>query len=279
MKLKHIGFLLISVLIVISSVSAACAADTDSYVDYSSILHKKWVVKEENPNDEEIFFEPGFCLEKVDGTQAEGALGGGKIYKVVEYEKIKEKYRNYIFQGTLYDGMIEGNFQYDGAEGKAVIELLTEDEMRMYIHYTGPNMIVNRTYTLRPLTYDDSKEFVGSDDAFKKEMNKVFPVHIDNWGQVYIRAGVVNYEFKPYPLAFLTDEEGNIYQELLSGTNGFEFNEVEIKDINGDGAEDIRIGAKIIQEENTKLCYNLIQDDTGYFHLINAEYVGEDEID
>ena len=42
MKLNHIGFLLISVLIVISSVFAACAADTDSYVDYSSILHKKW---------------------------------------------------------------------------------------------------------------------------------------------------------------------------------------------------------------------------------------------
>ena len=279
MNLKHSGFLLISVLIVISSVSAAYAADTDLYVDNSSVLHKKWVVKEENPNDEEIFFEPGFCLENIDGTQAEGALGGGKIYKVIEYEKIKEKYGNYMFQGTLHDGMIEGSFQYDSVEGKAVIELLTEDEMRMYVHYTGPSMIINRTYTLRPLTYNDSKEFVGSDDAFKEEMNKVFPVHIDNWGQVYIRAGVVNYEFKPYPLAFLTDEEGNIYQELLSGTNGFEFNEVEIKDINGDGVEDIQIGAKIIEEENTKLCYNLIQDDTGYFYLINAEYVGEDEID
>ena len=139
-------------------------------------------------------------------------------------------------------------------------------------------MIVNRTYTLRTLTYDDSKELVGRDDFFKKEMNKVFPVHIDNWGQVYIRTDVVD-TLKPYPLAFLTDKEGNIYQELLSGTNGFEFNEVEIKDINGDGVEDIQIGAKIIEEENTKLCYNLIQDDTGYFYLINAEYAGEDEID
>ncbi len=278
MNLKHVGFLLISVLIVISSVSAAYAADTDLYVDYSSVLHKKWVVKEENPNDEKIFFEPGFCLEKVDGTQAEGFLGGGKIYKVVEYEKIKEKYGNYVFQGTFNDGVIEGSFQYDSVEGKAVIELLTEDEMRMYIHYTGPGMILNRTYTLQPLTYDDSRKFVGRDDAFKKEMNKVFPVHIDNWGQVYIRTVVVD-TLKPYPLAFLTDEEGNIYQELLSGTNGFEFNEVEIKDINGDGADDIQIGAKIILEENTRLCYNLIQDDTGYFHLVNVEYVGEDEID
>ena len=276
MNLKHVGFLLISVLMVISSVSAAYAADTDSYVDYSSVLHKKWIVKEENPNDEEIFFKPDFSLEKVDGVQVEGTLRGGVTHEIIEYEQGGYKYHK--FQGTIYDGVIEGSFQYGGAEGKAIIEFLTEDEMRMYIHYTGPSMIVNRTYTLRTLTYDDSKELVGRDDFFKKEMNKVFPVHIDNWGQVYIRTVVVD-TLKPYPLAFLTDKEGNIYQELLSGTNGFEFNEVEIKDINGDGVEDIQIGAKIIEEENTKLCYNLIQDDTGYFHLINAEYVGEDEID
>lgn len=268
MKNRIINVFTISVLITMLFTSGSFASDKDTNQEVqdgcNSYLHKIWIV--EPGEDSSIFFDASFFLSKIENGQAEGKLMEGVAKLESNYANHEMEPVNRNLHGTLKNNIFEGTVKLSGEElGTVRICFLDENRARLYMKYSGERVIVDKTYNLKVYNYSD----IIRKYNMMEERNRIFPVELDIWGKVYVRTGVADMQKTSYPLAYLTDEAGNIFFEFsASYVNGTELNRVMVEDLDGDGLRDIKIWASFLDEDTEDgIAYSFIQRETGGFYL------------
>jgi len=99
---------------------------------------------------------------------------------------------------------------------------------------------------------------------------KALTVDLDFWGRVNIVAFVIDGN-KPYPVAYLTTEDGDVIYRIGSWQVGFEVFDIVVKDINEDGLKDIMVVTHFPYTEDSEnrmhIEWDYLQAEDGTFYL------------
>ncbi len=234
--------------------------------NFEKQLRKTWI--EENWDGGYIFYPTcfTFLITSIQGEKIEGKFSMG----MVTYSDVFSG----DFTGTIQNGIADCQFDdKSGNKGNMTLGLLENDKMEVSIEFTEKDPMYsteNGTYVFRPYNIKDVEEGGGPFRTRSLAINLI-------WGKVNI-VTVSFIENKPFSLAFLANDNGDILDELCSFPNGMEVKEIILEDINGDGLEDVKFicaapDLDIISDtEDDCFKYIYVQNEKGFFESFYRLY-------
>ena len=174
--------------------------------------------------------------------------------------------------GTVNNGVAECQFSDKvGNKGNVTFVFKENDEIEATILYTDKgeaykDLSLDGKYLFRPYNLSDIKEIIPL-----KEHS--FQIDLNSWGNVNFVAGESNTSDKIHPVAYLTNEHGDILYEFRASFKiGSEIIEASIRDINKDGLKDVWITTDFIYEvEDGHIEWIFYQMDNGLFYNSNLD--------
>lgn len=253
-------------------------------------LRKIWVI-DIGTEEEELYSTPfSFYITSVDNGIIEGKyqIGHGIILPECYQKGYKNGFKDRdevgSFKGKINNGIIKCDFRdKNGNEGEIDFLLWEDACIKAGIKCTksgveSENEEIDGTYCFRPYNLSDIKDITISDEHS-------FETELDSWGRVRVVSARLDNQNEGwyYPVAYLTDLEGNILYELYSGyKTGSEVSDVIIEDMNEDGLKDIGIITLFtIYADESDFYYlirwNLYQMEDGRFYLNDSIEMREEK--
>ncbi|WP_167956256.1 hypothetical protein [Anaerosporobacter faecicola] len=243
--------------------------DSSKVIDYNQYLKKIWVMKNWAGGGYNYF---SFFISRIEDGVIEGKLSTGSIAEPEFYFYSFDSTTNLgDLTGTVNNGIAECKFSdQDGNEGNVTLIFKENDEIEVTIEYTDKgsaykDLSLDGNYHFRPYNLTDLEDFIPLKEySFEKKIN--------SWGSVNFVSGEVNHGDRFYPAAYLTNEYDDIFYEFqASFQTGTKIIEVSIKDINGDGLEDIKIVTAFEDSYIENIEWIFYQRDDGLFYNSNLD--------
>lgn len=253
-------------------------------------LKKIWII-DNDIEEEYIYTTPfSFYITSIDNGIIEGKYQIG--HGIILPECYQKGYKNGFndrdevgcFKGKVNDEIIECDF-WDNNGNEGEMDFLLWEDACIIVEIKcikssaeSEDEAINGTYCFRPYNLSDIKDITISDEHS-------FETELDSWGRVRVVSARLDNQNEGwyYPVAYLTDLEGNILYELYSGyKTGSEVSDVIIEDMNEDGLKDIGIITLFtIYADESDFYYlirwNLYQMEDGRFYLNDSIEMREEK--
>lgn len=248
---------------------------TDS-ICYDEYIHKKWIVDEYS--EESSRFK--FVITKIQKEMIEGKVS---VYSRAEFNNEYYYDEEKKFSGVIENGTAKCQFEdKNGINRIMELTFINENRMKGTLRYSyeesqreenyeGEGVCFFRPYNLRD--YVEALDF-GSGleyEIFAENISIYNGKGLDLWGEINIVAGIMN-SLHPYPVVFLTNEQGDILYELdVSYINGVDVLDIFIEDFNGDGLNDFKIITGLSDLEKPRFTWIFYQNENGLFYKDELE--------
>jgi len=227
-------------------------------------LNKIWIASDWTG---EAYRDIYFYFNKIADKKCEGGFKMG-IYRIGGGDYLRSTVNR--FTGIIDGKTAECRFiDYGGRTGSMEFTFVNDNEIEAAISYDGEDTTERKTF--RPYNIKDI-------DYLTLQEEPAVQVDLDYWGSVYFVAGIKSEEGNtwPRPRAYLVNENYDILYEFNTAFQvGLKIYDVDFKDVNGDGLEDVVISTYFanngIEAEGMPHLYWLfLQSDTGMFELETA---------
>lgn len=229
--------------------------------DYSAYLKKVWIVDGWVEETEGWDFPISLVFTKIERGYVEGYFYiEGMI--VVNYFRILKNPNMPQFQGIIYDGTVECEYDNDdGGKGTFSLTFCEDDWIEVWLEEDE-----NQCYLLRP--YNISDEELRDNQMF-------YEVELDSWGTVVLFSA--NSESNhSIPLIFLINEQGDILYEFSAGyQNDSEVLEIIVEDMNEDGLKDVEVVTYFSDMPDVyRFEWYFYQEEDGFFNFGLSKMLG-----
>ena len=225
-------------------------------INNENYLHKIWI-------DEGKIKEDGryqgfsFVITQMDFSTVKGQY-------VTDWDEINPQRGGVrTFEGTVDGSTIRCKLFDEGVSvGSMSLEVMSNN--RIHVTYTcrSEGTVLYEQLACRPYNIED---LLDEKIILKEEL--AVSTEIDGWGKIKVIPGVVDINNR-YPVAFMTNEQGDILFEFKAGYKvGTTIQNIRIDDYNEDGFVDVEIET-FFKDENIPPIYWYFQQDEGAtFHL------------
>ena len=198
-------------------------------------LYKIWIPEK----GEEVLFS--FFISRESHGFLEGKLKIGYVaeknafwngYEIMNMDPVD-------FIGKIENGKAECNFtDFEGNEGKLFIWFQSEAGLEAQIQFCNEDLAKEKVRETKKLAF---RPYNLTDLEDSYIFNCSLETKLEPWGEVQFIGGKFDTGLKFYPIAFMTDIEGNILGNFNNSyPTGTEMSEVFVEDFNQDGKQDVK---------------------------------------
>lgn len=229
--------------------------NTDKYRCYEN---KIWEIKDKNIK--KIYICPTFIITNTSLNKFSIKIQMKREPYPICYINTFEKKDNYVDMNCkIVNNKINCSFvDYDGNKFNFILSLKENGtivgDIKTELKNNNSENIPNGSYVFSPKTISDYNSL---------ENVKTIPTYLNFWGKVNITTGYYMCSH-PYAMAYITNNNGDIFYRFDGMTNGVKILNVVVKDVNNDGLNDIKIVMDTSQIE--KIEYIYIQMKNGMFY-------------
>ena len=232
---------------------------------YDQYLKKIWIVKDRDTR-EDLFRPSSFYITKIENGIIEGKFSTNEVAEPDCYQYSFNPQKDWCdLIGTVDNGVAK--CQFSGESGyRGNIELVFKENNEVeatieYIEQKYEEYYLNGNFIFRPYNLTD----------FQYSLNPIktrsFKTDLNYWGNVNFVTVIINGN-KPYPKAFLTNDNDDILYCFNAYQVGSEIIDVIIEDINGDGLKDVKMTISLLDFEYDSI---YLQMKNGLFYSSNLD--------
>ena len=230
---------------------AECTQDQETDGNsYDAYLKKIWIVD----RGKRDFEEPSFVITEIKDGEIEGCLDTHGAVESDYCSQYRIEGSSFAaFHGTVSEGTAVSSFEYDGNRTEFVIRFCGDDRIQASLRCDENGMY--ESFWFRPYNISDEKDFYDISSA---------EVSLSSWGEVSLVWGTAN-SLHPYSKVYMVNDKNDILYEFDCGINGCKVWDIFVRDMNGDGLEDIMTVACLDEEPGgyrNAIIYYQLEDGT-----------------
>ncbi len=238
-----------------------CSQIKEQNNQYLQCVNKIWIPYDIQA-DERFERKFHFFIQKIEEDHVEGYYS--TFFDILD---IEDGISDWYFTGYIEDSKINCKLWFENKEvGSMVIEYIAEDRLNADVEFHYEDTEFNSESIYKVYNIKDLKE-----TDIILDYGRAVDAELDKQGKVQMIPGLL-LNRHTYPVAFITNEQGDILYQLSTGFHtGSRIEEFRIYDMNGDGLEDIEVvtyfGKDYIIEP---FHWGFYQDENGTFYQETA---------